>query len=154
MEKLPCFSNQDIGLCSVTIRVEKILTFESRSEILKSLREELQPFLQETEISEEDQQTWLVAITEACTNCIRHAYDNKPGHPIWLKVTADEDKITATIKDEGGKIDLSKLPVPKIPPEKPGGLGIHFMKTILDQVEFKTGLEKGNELVLAKKKRK
>ena len=56
--------------------------------------------------------------------------------------------------DFGEKIDLGKIPVPKLPPDKGGGLGIHFMKTMMDEFEFKTSHRDGNELVMAKYKKK
>ena len=92
----------------------------------------------------------MVAIGEGCTNAIRHAYDGEAGHKIKLTMENRQDKLVFKIRDYGKKFDPKKVEVPKLPPTKPHGLGIHFMRTYMDELMYDMSHKKGNELILVK----
>lgn len=52
------------------------------------------------------------AIVEAVNNCIEHAYDGEPGHPIDLLWITKEDEIAVEIRDRG-------RPMSPQPPQSP-----------------------------------
>ena len=52
------------------------------------------------------------AIVEAVNNCIEHAYEGEPGHPISLLWRRSPDSVTVEIRDKG-----RSMPTP--PPETP-----------------------------------
>ena len=58
------------------------------------------------------------------------------------------------IRDFGKKFDPSAVKQPKLPPDKPGGLGLYFIKKLMDKVEYRW-IENpaGNEIYLAKFKK-
>ena len=60
------------------------------------------------------------------------------------------DRVVFRIRDFGKKIDLSSIKEPELPPVKPNGLGIHFMKTIMDEFQYNTSHAEGNELIMTK----
>ena len=130
------------------------LEIESDTAQLSPLREKLRAFLKETGLEPKVQESILVALGEACTNSIRHSYSNKPGHKVRVKAEDLPEKVVFKVRDFGDKIDLTKLETPPtLPPVKPGGLGIYFMRTIMDEVEYNTALSEGNELILVKLKK-
>ena len=132
--------------------MEKKLLIQSDPAQLKSLRDRLSTILQQTGFDAKTREAFLVAVCEGCTNAIRHSYHGEKGHEIEVTILDEKDKITFKIRDYGEKIDLTKIKPPQIPPQQPGGLGVYFMKTIMDLVEYNTAHSRGNELTLVKYK--
>lgn len=91
-----------------------------------------------------------LAITEACTNIIRHAYQMEEGHDIIMTAVADPDRITITLRDFGKKIDLNKYYPPYLDEPSEGGYGVFLMLNLMDIVEYDTHGESGTELKLVK----
>jgi serine/threonine-protein kinase RsbW len=89
-----------------------------------------------------------VAVDEACTNIIQHAYspDEEGKIEIRCKVV-NENKCAVSIKDQGKPFDQSALgPVDTTSPleeRKPGGLGLFFIRELVDEIyyEYKGGFE-------------
>ncbi len=134
---------------------QKTFVIQSDPKNLKTLRKELTGFLKKIHLPVKIQKEILIAIGEACTNSIRHSYRGDSRKKIRVTVKNLDEKIVFKIRDYGRKINLSKVKTPELPPQTPGGLGIHLMKTIMDELKYNTGHAEGNELILAKyKKRK
>lgn len=91
-----------------------------------------------------------LAVGEAITNIIRHAYDGQPGHPIRLMLTIDNEKLSLSIVDFGRKFDPGNLPPPNLDTPREGGYGIYLIKKVMDQVTYDTSLPKGTQLELIK----
>ena len=134
--------------------IRKSFVIPSESKYLKSLRAKLLQFLKRMRHPLEDRDAILVAVTEACTNSIRHAYSGENGHKIRVAVEDSKLRTVFRIRDYGQKIDLARVKAPELPPTKPHGLGIHFIKTMMDEVKYNTAHRRGNELVLIKYKNK
>jgi anti-sigma regulatory factor (Ser/Thr protein kinase) len=85
-----------------------------------------------------------MAVDEACTNIIEYGYTEEVGmiDIICLKRGVD---IMVIIKDEGKQFDPTTVQPPdlnaSLEERKTGGLGIYFMKKLMDEVkyEFKDG---------------
>jgi len=85
-----------------------------------------------------------MAVDEACTNIIEYGYTEEVGmiDIIFLKRGVD---IMVIIKDEGKQFDPTTVQPPdlnaSLEERKTGGLGIYFMKKLMDEVkyEFKDG---------------
>ena len=131
----------------------KTFVIKSESKYLKPLRNKLKRFFENTGFSPKDCASFLVAVGEACTNSIRHAYQCERGHKIRITIRDKKEKIVFRIRDYGRKIDLSKVKTPKLPPRKPHGLGIYLLKTIMDKLKYNTTRVRGNELILIKYKK-
>lgn len=84
-----------------------------------------------------------VAIAEACTNVVTHAYPEGYGY-IHIKCHVYGDGIGITVKDFGTSFDVQQVEqdVGPIDVKKPvqsleeGGLGIHVMKALMDRVHI------------------
>jgi serine/threonine-protein kinase RsbW len=102
-----------------------------------------------------------LACDEACTNVIEHAYGAENAGKIVVSWQVKDDAFTVTITDRGRSFDPDQVPPPPFAelssdPEtvsnlKEGGLGIHFMRTLMDKVEFSFDEEEGNRLIMVKK---
>ena len=85
-----------------------------------------------------------MAVDEACTNIIEYGYANEEGM-IDIACQRRGEEIVVVIKDEGKPFDPTSVQPPdlnaSLEERKTGGLGIYFMKTLMDEVryEFKEG---------------
>ncbi len=131
---------------------QKTITIKSNPKWLKTVRKKLRSFLAKSDFSKKDRWQFLLAVGEACTNSICHSYGKNRSGLIRIQITELKDKIVFKIRDYGEKISLKKVKVPKLPPRKPHGLGIYFLKTIMDELKYNTTHQKGNELTLVKYK--
>lgn len=95
-----------------------------------------------------------LACDEACTNVIEHAYGGGPGD-IHITVTAYPDQFQIEVRDTGCPFDPTAVRMPDLdaPLERreTGGLGLHFMRSIMDEVRFEFD-EGGNHLTMVKRR--
>ncbi len=118
---------------------------------LVSFRTELQALLQKSGVGEKPAGEILVAVQEALTNVLRHSYHGKPGK-IEIDFNDSAERIEVIIRDSGEKFNPDKIPTPELPPKKPGGLGLHLIKSLMDVAEYDQQGE-GNHLRLVKYKK-
>jgi len=91
-----------------------------------------------------------LAVDEACTNIIRHAYEGKPGLPIIATLSLHPDRLEVRLRDFGPKV-LPESIRPKEPdPSRPGGLGLHLIHSCMDEVVFEAAEGEGMVLRLVK----
>lgn len=128
---------------------QKSFNAKSDPKSLSSIRQKVRDFLKKSDFPQEEQDKIVVAVGEACMNSVMHAPSSKP---IEVLLEDQKDQFLIKIRDYGTKIDLAQVREPQLPPEKPRGLGIYFMLTIMDKVEYNTSHPVGNELILVKYK--
>jgi len=96
------------------------------------------------------------AVDEACSNIIDHAYGEENIGDIKIKVTQTDNKLQIILIDQGEPFKPDEIPEPDIssPLElrKERGLGIFFMRKLMDDVYFEFSETKGNILTLEKHK--
>jgi anti-sigma regulatory factor (Ser/Thr protein kinase) len=107
-------------------------------------------FLEAFPFSERQRTLMVLGVDEACTNIIRHAYHLRDDQPISLSLEGKSDCVCLRLRDYG------KQPRPNTMPQsrpadliKPGGLGLHLIRTAFDQVDYVLR-SRGTELVLTK----
>ena len=96
-----------------------------------------------------------LAVDEACTNIIEHAYEGEGRGSIELQCDTNAGELTIIIEDQGKPFDPNSIPEPqlntKLEDMQVGGLGLYFMRQVMDAVEF--SYEDGsNKLVLVKRR--
>lgn len=97
-----------------------------------------------------------LAVDEACTNVINHAYMDKGSKEKNINVTVKKkpDQIEITIADRGVGFDPDALKTPNMDEylkgRKPGGLGVHLIKTLMDEVNFRIKPGVRNEVEIVK----
>jgi serine/threonine-protein kinase RsbW len=97
-----------------------------------------------------------LACDEACTNIIEHAYGAEDAGPISISWQNSKGAFTIELRDNGRPFRPDDIPSPSVPDSasdvddlKVGGLGLHFMRTLMDEVVFSFD-DKGNKLVMKK----
>ncbi|KAA3657076.1 MAG: ATP-binding protein [Chloroflexi bacterium] len=107
-----------------------------------------------------------LACDEACTNIIEHGYGGEGQGNIIVGWVMEKKRFVITIRDNGRPFNPNNVPEPPTPPTpddpnfskeeivdslKVGGLGIHFMRKLMDDVQFNFDEKTGNTLVMIKK---
>jgi len=94
-----------------------------------------------------------LAVEEACCNVMEHAYDGNGGR-FGLRFETRGRDVVIALHDWGQPFDPASIPSPdmNVPLEdRPiGGLGIHLMRQVMDDVRF-TFSDDGNTLEMAKR---
>ncbi|MBC7950908.1 MAG: SpoIIE family protein phosphatase [Rhodospirillaceae bacterium] len=77
----------------------------------------------------------VLAVDEACQNIIRHAYQGGDGD-IKVQVSRDDHRLVVRLIDFAPPVDVTKICPRPLDELRPGGLGTHFMREIMDEVAF------------------
>jgi len=96
-----------------------------------------------------------MAVDEACTNVIKHAYQGRDDGKIEIGCEKTPTEFVVTLRDWGKHFDPKKVAKPKtgdpLHCRKIGGLGLFFMYKMMDRVKFSFSPDQGNLLVMSKK---
>lgn len=97
------------------------------------------------------------AVSEAVTNCIIHAYENKKGI-IKLEAQLKDNEIIIQISDNGKgieNIDAAKEPLYTTKPNlERSGMGFTIMESFMDSMELESIVGLGTKITLRKKIKK
>jgi serine/threonine-protein kinase RsbW len=123
-----------------------LLKMELRSnpETLCVVRGALSQLAETLGFSESECRAVVLGVDEALTNIIRHAYAGQSEQPIevWfhrIQVPSrgpNTEALEIVLLDQGKKVDEAKLCGRALEDVRPGGLGLHFIRETMDEVEF------------------
>jgi serine/threonine-protein kinase RsbW len=97
-----------------------------------------------------------LAVDEACSNVVKHAYmtNSKEEHIINILVHEKKDHIEIIISDKGKGFDPKKIKKPELEEYmkkmKRGGLGIYLIRELMDKVSFRIKAGIRNEVRMIK----
>ena len=130
--------------------MKKKVEFSSHTGNLALMRKFVRGFLDALPISEKERTLMVLGVDEACTNIIRHAYHLQEDQPIALSLEAKSDCVCLRLRDYGHQCTPEKMQGRAHDLIKPGGLGLHLIRTAFDKVDYILK-SRGTELVLTKK---
>lgn len=137
------------------LKNSRIKTFKSQTKNLILIREFVKEFFASQNISNEDLEKIILAIDEACTNKIKHAYKYDETKDIIIKLRLIEDEFIAEISDFGLPFNPDEIPVPDLKEnyfnKKSGGYGIFLMRQLMDEVKYEFKRDGENKIILKKK---
>ena len=90
------------------------LIVKSQTENLSSIRDFVSTYAREAGINQEVIEKIILAVDEACTNIMKHAYKSFPEGEIIIKVKFDKHKFTIVIRDFGNSFEADKIPDPDL----------------------------------------
>lgn len=129
--------------------------FPAEIDYLGDMRDTVTEFGRQYGISEQVINAFKLAIDEAGTNIIRHAYRDWDGK-ITLRMIVREKSVTVCMIDQGHNFDLRKVQDPDLQRYvdigKKGGLGIFIIRRVIDKIDYRKTPE-GNELRLTKSRK-
>jgi serine/threonine-protein kinase RsbW len=100
-----------------------------------------------------------MAVDEACSNIIEHAYADQTGDIELACRSAAPGALEITIHDSGRPFDPDAVAVPQLGDAadlddlSEGGLGLYFMRKLMDEVRFEMMVGQGNTLIMTKRRR-
>ncbi len=96
----------------------------------------------------------VLAIDEACKNVIVHAYGHSDGDMV-LRIFLRPDGILLELRDFAAPVDPARIKPRDLADVRPGQLGTHFMREIMDSVTFSPAPDGvGNLLQMVKRREK
>ena len=78
----------------------------------------------------------VLAVNEACMNVIQHAAAGDGGTQVSLELLRQGGTLIFHVLDNAPPVDVRSCEPRDLDDVRPGGLGVHFMREIMDQVEF------------------
>ncbi len=132
--------------------MEDRLVIDSRLEAVAEARDWLAERASRAGFSSQTVSDLKLALTEAVSNVVRHAYGGEPGHQIVLSLAMDDEALTLTIRDFGRPFDPGRYREPDLSEPQEGGYGVFLMHNLMDEVRYDTSSGVGTTLTLVKRR--
>jgi serine/threonine-protein kinase RsbW len=116
---------------AVTVR----LTIPARAEYITLCRLALTGIARLRELSDELLADLKLALTEAASNSVRHAYGDKDAGVVDISYQLFSDRLVIEVTDDGEGFDPAEAEG-SVAELSEGGLGIAIIRAIADDVEF------------------
>jgi serine/threonine-protein kinase RsbW len=130
------------------------LTIQSQTDNLMLVRDFVSDAARNFGFSDEEISKIALAVDEACTNIIKHAYNFDPTKDIMISIVTNGGKFVVMIRDKGKWFNPENIPMPNmheyLTQFKVGGLGMYLMKKLMDEVEYNIQPGVKNEVKLVK----
>jgi anti-sigma regulatory factor (Ser/Thr protein kinase) len=95
-----------------------------------------------------------LAVDEAVTNVIRHGYDSDTSQPVWVRFKARDERgrpgLTVSVEDRGRQIEPEQIRGRELSEVRPGGLGVHIIREVMDRVHYEKREGGGMRLTMSK----
>lgn len=126
------------------------LTFPAKPDYLVLSRLALSGLARAYPVDEEVLADLKLAITEACGNAVRHAYEAEDG-PITVAFSVAGDRIEIVVEDHGTGLSVAPDEEWAMPDEPSGGMGMAIIRTVVDELDVTTGADgRGTVVRMAK----
>lgn len=125
---------------------------------LEAIRDYVRTKASESGLSELKVNNIILAVDEACSNLIHYSIKFDKNKQLRINIQSNGNKFIVTIQDKGKPFDPLSVKSPDMEKYfkefKHGGLGIHIIKKIVDNIEYKASSNPNdyNSLILTMKK--
>lgn len=96
--------------------------------------------------SMDDIEDMKVAVSEACSNAVKHSEDNK----VSINFNLLSNGIQIEIIDNGKGYDADSIETPDLSNPKEGGLGLFIIQTLMDEVDIESKGNQGTTIKMTK----
>jgi len=103
---------------------------------------------------DEDSAHWVgMSVRESVTNAIQHGNKLDLDKKVEVSYGMEPERLTVVVRDQGRGFQADAIPDPLEGDNllKPSGRGIFYMRTFMDEVEFRTLATGGTEVCMVKK---
>jgi len=103
---------------------------------------------------DEDSAHWIgMSVRESVTNAIQHGNKLDLSKTVDIRFEVMPDKLSISVKDQGNGFKADDIPNPLDAENllKPSGRGIFYIRTFMDEVEFRSLSQGGMEVYMVKK---
>jgi anti-sigma regulatory factor (Ser/Thr protein kinase) len=112
------------------------LSFPAKPDYLLLARLALSGVGRTTPVSDELLADLKLALTEACGNCVRHAYPDGQGD-VSVAYAFDDGTIEMIVEDHGVGLDATAAPSRT----DESGMGLPIIRTVVDELEIRPGVD-------------
>ncbi|MGR8931236.1 MAG: ATP-binding protein [Gammaproteobacteria bacterium] len=77
-----------------------------------------------------------LVLTEATANVIKHANDNSEKDTVRVSIHLHDNTLIIKVYDHGQGFDLDNVPIPDLDHPQESGMGIFFMRSMMDSVTY------------------
>lgn len=132
-----------------------LLKIPGETNYLDKIRSFIGGIASEVGFNEEDLYKIETAVDEACANVIEHAYEEEAEvKPLIISIEVTPSKLIISIIDYGKGFNLNLIKPPDIPKfiaeKRDGGFGLFLIKTLMDEIDYRSEPNTYNELTLIK----
>lgn len=115
------------------------LTFPAKADYLLLARLALSGIARGLPLDHEELADLKLAVTEACGNAVRHAYDEGEGS-VGVAFVVGSNRLEMIVEDQGEGIDAqSSEPSFSDPELLEGGMGMSIIRAVVDEVDVREG---------------
>lgn len=97
-----------------------------------------------------------MAVDEACSNIIEHAYGGEGRGDIECTCLVDQTGLTVILRDQGEPFDPDACPQPNLnaslEERDECGLGLYYLRQLMDETQFSFTPDSGNVLTMVKRR--
>ena len=115
--------------------------FPATTDALSAVRAAVRQACQRARCNEENGEQIVLAINEACMNVIQHAYRFSDGQFFTLRLTLEGGVLVICLLDNGTPVIDDDLRPRDLNDLRPGGLGVRFMRELMDSVAYRPAPE-------------
>ena len=135
------------------VEPEAYLAVASRFENIELVQAVVEDLLRRLELGDDDRHWIGLAVREAVANAIKHGNGGDPRKQVEVEVRVDAGDVEVAVRDEGRGFDPTAVADPLAPENllRPGGRGIFYMRSLMDEVKYRFGDDGGTEVVLRKR---
>ncbi len=125
-------------MCNSIIQVEVIIPTQTKYlDLIGSIGEHIAKELDDYSGDREALAYHLnLVLTEATVNAIKHANHKNPKDTVKITIHIQENELNIKVYDHGQGFDLESVPLPDFEHPKEGGMGIFFIRTLMDSVTY------------------
>ena len=130
------------------------INVSSSSEYLREVRNFVQHFVQQFDVNKKDLDEIILAVDEAYTNIIKHAYNNDPNQTVKIELSTSTDILWVQLSDTGFHFNADEYQPPdllkRIKNKQRGGMGVYLINKLMDSVEYSSA-GKTNTILMRKR---
>jgi serine/threonine-protein kinase RsbW len=145
--------------------VEVAVELRSNPLYLSGMREMVGSIARRLGFSEEACGQMALAVDEALCNVMKHGYGKAHDRPIWIKLTPIGGVSTPdamhkqgnptlglqiVLEDEAKQVEPGQIKGRNLDEIRPGGLGVHIIHEVMDEVKYEKRGPKGMRLTMVK----
>ena len=112
------------------------LSVPGRAQSLALIRRTVEVGAQACGFPKEQAQDIVLAVDEACQNVVRHAYGGQGLGDIVVELRREQGGFHILIRDFAEPVDVDKIKPRELDDVRPGGLGVHFIREIMDRMDY------------------
>ena len=108
----------------------------ARADQLQGLRAAVRDAAQRSGCAPQLTEQLVLAVNEACMNVIQHAYRDAATGEIILEILNNDGVLVFRLADFAAPVDIAALKPRALDEIRPGGLGLHLIRTVMDEVVY------------------